>query len=48
MLNQALIVGRLANDIELKDNKCEITLAVNRQSKNEDGIYTTDYITCQL
>lgn len=48
MSNQVIVVGRLANDIKLENNKCEIILSVNRPFKNEEGIYETDLISCLL
>ena len=53
MLNNVMLVGRLAQDIEKKqlDNGKEVTrisLAVNRSFKNPDGIYDTDFIDCVL
>ena len=53
MLNQVIIVGRLANDIEVKELEsgkkvCNIVLAVNRSYKNAEGIYETDFIDCVL
>ena len=52
MLNNVVIVGRLTSDpVLIKDdekNYCEITLAVNRNFKNADGVYETDFIPCIL
>lgn len=48
MLNQAIIVGRIAKDLELKKEEekkyTEMTMAVPRSFKNSDGIYETDFI----
>lgn len=49
MLNQLILVGRLARDPELKvldDGRkvSDITLAVQRAFKNMDGNYDTDFI----
>lgn len=44
MLNQIVIVGRLAQEIE--DNI--LVLAVQRIFKNEDGIYETDIVPITL
>ena len=49
MLNNVMLVGRLANDIEKKtlDSGKEVlrvSLAVNRSYKNPEGIYETDFI----
>lgn len=52
MLNQMIIVGRIARDVEKKDvdgkSFVELELAVPRSYKNEDGIYETDFIDCLL
>ncbi len=53
LLNNLMLVGRIANDIEVKklDTGKEVTticLAVNRSFKNPDGIYETDFINCIL
>lgn len=53
MLNQLVIVGRLVKDPEVKELEkgkkvSNITLAVGRSYKNEDGIYETDFIDCIL
>ena len=53
MLNQTVLVGRLVRDPEVKkleDGKevSNITLAVQRSYKNEDGVYETDFIRCVL
>ncbi len=52
-MNNLMLVGRIANDIEVKklDTGKEVTticLAVNRSFKNPDGIYETDFINCIL
>lgn len=49
MLNQVVMVGRLTKDVELKsteNNKkyANITLAIPRSYKNEDGEYDTDFV----
>ena len=52
MLNQAVLVGRIATDPELRDTEkgkvTNITLAVPRSFKNTNGEYDTDFITCVL
>ena len=54
MLNQAILVGRLVYDPELRvlDNDVKvtnITLAVQRSYKNADsGEYDTDFLKCTL
>ena len=53
MLNQIVIVGRLVKDPELRktDNGkkvTNITLAVPRNYKNQNGEYETDFINCTL
>ena len=51
MLNQTVLVGRLVQDLEIKELEngkkvTNITLAVKRSYKNSDGIYDTDCIPC--
>ena len=53
MLNELVLVGRLANEIRI--NKTEtgkkignLTLAVPRSFKNMDGLYETDFVPCIL
>ena len=53
MLNQAVIVGRIIKEPELKKTEngtkvANITLAVPRCFKNSEGQYDTDYISCVL
>ena len=53
MLNQIVLVGRIANDLELRETEsgksvCDITLAVPRSYKNDKGEYETDFIKCKL
>jgi single-strand DNA-binding protein len=53
MVNSIMLVGRLAQDIEVKtlDSGKEVTnisLAVPRAYKNADGIYETDFFDCVL
>lgn len=53
MLNQIVLVGRIAKEIEVKETDsgkkvCYITLACQRCYKNEEGIYETDFIPCTL
>lgn len=53
MLNHIVLVGRLTQDLEVKELEdgrkvCYIILAVPRSYKNEDGEYDTDYIPCTL
>jgi single-strand DNA-binding protein len=53
MLNQTVIVGRLVEDPEVKELEsgkkvANITLAVPRSYKNEDGEYDTDFLNCTL
>lgn len=48
MLNQIVLVGRIASDLEINEvnNKkvATITLAVSRSFKNENGEYETDLV----
>ena len=53
MQNLVYLIGRLANDPELKKSEKSkdytlITVAVQRGFKNPDGIYETDFIRCKL
>lgn len=52
MLNQAVLVGRIVKDPELKDTEkgkvTNLTLAVPRSFKNSNGEYDTDFISCIL
>ena len=53
MVNSVMLVGRLAQDIEIKklDSGKEVTkvaLAVPRSFKNVDGLYETDFFDCIL
>lgn len=53
MLNQIVLVGRLAKEVEVKKLEsgkkvANITLAVPRSFKNEEGQYDTDFINCIL
>ena len=53
MLNQVIIVGRLVSKPIVEENEngkkvCNITLAVPRSYKNDEGIYDTDFIKCIL
>lgn len=53
MLNQLVLVGRIAKEIEdikLENGKSEsiITLSVSRNYKNKEGEYDIDYIDCIL
>ena len=53
MLNQAILVGRLVADPEIKELESgktvsNITLAIPRSYKNAEGIYDTDFIDVAL
>lgn len=52
MLNQIVMVGRLVSDPKINEieseKKCVITLAVQRSYKNNNGLYETDFISCEL
>ena len=47
MLNQVILVGRIAKFQE-EEEKTIIILAIPRSYKNNEGIYETDFIDCQL
>lgn len=53
MLNNVVLVGRLAKEVEIKELEsgkkvANITLAIPRAYKNVDGEYETDFIDCVL
>ena len=53
MMNQTVIIGRLVREPELRETEngrkvANITLAVPRSFKNQDGEYDTDFIGCTL
>ena len=52
VLNQAVLVGRIVREPELKNTEkgkvTNITLAVPRSFKNQNGEYDTDFISCVL
>lgn len=53
MINQVTLVGRLTKDPELKMTLdgiavTNVTLAVNRQYRNQNGVYDADFVQCQL
>ncbi len=53
MLNQTIIVGRMVREPELRETEngkkvTNITLAVPRSFKNQEGEYETDFIHCTL
>ena len=53
MLNQAVLVGRIVKEPELRKTEngrpvSNITLAVPRSFKNTNGEYETDFISCVL
>ena len=53
MMNQTVLVGRIVQDpkiTELEDGKkvCNVTVAIPRSYKNENGEYDTDFLDCTL
>ena len=52
MINNIMLIGRIANNpklIEENGHKCSyITLANNREFKNSEGIYETDFIDIKV
>ncbi|MBR4003573.1 MAG: single-stranded DNA-binding protein [Clostridia bacterium] len=52
MINNIVLVGRIANDIEVKELEkskvVQVNLAVQRRYKNANGEYETDFISCQV
>ena len=52
MINQLILVGRLMNNLELKEiqnkKKVVITLGIPRSYRNTDGEYDTDFVSVTL
>ena len=53
MINNAVLVGRLTKDVELRYTPSNVavatfTLAVNRTFKNENGDREADFINCVM
>lgn len=53
MLNQVVLVGRLTKNPEVKTldsgkKVSNVTLAIPRTFKNNNGVYDTDFIKCTL
>ena len=53
MMNNIWVVGRIANDIEVKENEegkksANVTLAIPRSYKNAEGVYETDFIDVSI
>jgi single-strand DNA-binding protein len=53
MINQVTLVGRLTKDPDLRitpegTSVVNLTLAVNRQFKNQNGEYDTDFVHCTI
>lgn len=53
MLNQSILVGRIAHEPEVRETESgvkltHLTLAVQRPYKNISGEYDTDFISCVL
>lgn len=52
-MNNIMLVGRLVKDPEVKELESgkkvsNITLAINRNFKNVDGVYETDFVDCVI
>ena len=52
-MNKVMLVGRIANDLELKEldentKVINFSLAVNRGFKNKDGEKEVDFINCTI
>ena len=52
-MNNLMLVGRLVKDPEIKEldsgkKVSNITLAINRNFKNVDGVYETDFVDCVM
>lgn len=52
MINNIVLVGRIANGLELKQagkgTVANISIAVQSNKKDEDGIYKTNFFDCEL
>lgn len=48
MYNLVNLIGRIYNEVEEKDGKSIIKIAVSRGYKNESGIYEQDLIPIEL
>lgn len=53
MNNMSMLIGRLVSDLQINETEngrkvCNITLAVPRSYKNNEGIYETDFIPVVL
>ena len=53
MLNQVVLVGRIVSDLKIETNEqggeiANITIAVSRAYKNDEGVYETDFIPCTI
>ncbi len=51
MLNRVVIMGRIVNDLEVRQTQSGVaclsfTVAVDRNFKNSNGEYDTDFISC--
>ena len=51
MINQIILFGRICNDLEIKSTPAGVSvlsfrIAVQRNYKNKDGNYDTDFINC--
>ena len=52
MLNQIILVGRLTQDLEVKEEEngskyTIMSLAIPRSFKNAEGVYDTDFVDCK-
>ena len=50
-MNRVILIGNLVKDVELRQTKTDFkianfTLAINRETKNKEGNYDADYISC--
>lgn len=53
MHNMVYLIGRLTDNPEIKElesgkNVANVTVAVQRSFKNEEGVYETDFFPCSL
>lgn len=51
MMNQFIVIGRLTKEVETREENGEkksfLSVAVARSFKNNEGIYETDFFTCE-
>lgn len=48
MLNQIVVIGRLTADLNEEGDVAVVTLAIPRETKNDEGIYECDFIPIEV